>query len=117
MEQRDAADIHPASLLHRNPPGSMARAQDWGMIAMQPLVTGDRIFVRLLYSSNPLLVCLDKSTGKLLWTAENREREFLVSDPHLVQGQLVALGILIQQEQQGQLRWYQFDPQTGELLE
>ncbi|HZN33838.1 MAG TPA: PQQ-binding-like beta-propeller repeat protein, partial [Pirellulaceae bacterium] len=100
----------------QNPPGSMARAQDWAMIPMQPLITGDRIFVRLLYSSNPLLVCLEKSTGKLLWVAENRDREYLVSDPHLVQGQLVALGVQIQQEQQGQLRWCQFDPQTGEML-
>ena len=37
----------------QNPPGSMARAQDWAMIPMKPLVTGDRIFVRLLYSVEP----------------------------------------------------------------
>jgi len=63
------------------PSGVMQRAQEWGLIAMRPLVTRDRIFARLLCSPSPLLVCLDKSSGKLLWASENREHEFLVSDP------------------------------------
>jgi outer membrane protein assembly factor BamB len=100
----------------QTPPGQMQRAQEWAMIPMRPLVSGERIFVRLLYSPSPILACLEKSSGKLLWTAENREREFLVSDPLLVQGQLVALGIVVQPDQQGLLRYYTFDPQTGEML-
>src|SRR5262249_37678319 len=96
--------------------GPVQRAQDWALIAMRPLIVGERIFVRQLYSSNPVLICLEKSSGKLLWTAENRDREFIVSDPVFVQGQLVALGMALQPEQQGQLRWCVFDPQTGELL-
>lgn len=97
------------------PPGAMQRAQDWAMIAMQPLVTTDRIFVRLLYSPNPLLVCLEKSSGKILWVAEPIEREYIVSDPVIVQGQLVALSAALQSDQQAIVRWCVFDAQTGEL--
>src|SRR5439155_6604749 len=53
---------------------------------------------------------------KLLWTAGNGGRYFLVSDPLLVQGQLVALGIVVQPDQVGLLRYYSFDVQTGEML-
>lgn len=98
------------------PPGQIQRSQDWAMVAMQPLVTADKIFVRQLYSPNPLLVCLEKATGKLLWVTEPVEREYVVSDPVIVQGQLVALSASIQPDQQAILRWTTFDPATGELL-
>jgi outer membrane protein assembly factor BamB len=98
------------------PPGQPQRAQEFAMIPMRPLVAGERIFVRLLYSPNPQLVCIDRSSGKLLWTAESHDREFLVSDPVLIEGQLVALSIAIQPDQQGLLRHCTLDPQTGELL-
>jgi outer membrane protein assembly factor BamB len=100
----------------QTPTGSMQRSEEWGLIPMRPLVVGDRIFARLLYSPGPLLACLDKATGKLIWTAESRDREFLVSDPLLVQGQLVMLGIAVQPDLVGQLRFYSFDMQTGETL-
>jgi outer membrane protein assembly factor BamB len=99
----------------QQPPGAMQRSQDWALIQMQPLVTGNRIFVRLLYSANPLLVCLEKSSGKLLWTTEAPPREFFVSDPVIVQGQLGAVSVSIQLEQQGLLRWNTLDPETGEV--
>jgi outer membrane protein assembly factor BamB len=99
----------------QTPPGAMQRAQEWGLIAMRPLVVGERIYVRLLYSPSPLLVCLDKSSGKLIWVAESRENEFLVSDPVVVDGRLVALGVQIQPDQQGVLRHHQFDLRTGEI--
>jgi outer membrane protein assembly factor BamB len=97
------------------PPGAMQRSQDWAMIAMRPLITADRIFVRQLYSPNPQLVCLEKATGKLLWVAEPVEREYVVSDPLIVQGQLVALSAAVQADNQAILRWCAFDAQTGEL--
>ncbi|MEX2173461.1 MAG: PQQ-binding-like beta-propeller repeat protein, partial [Pirellulaceae bacterium] len=98
-----------------NPPGPMQRSQDWALIPMRPLVTGSRIFVRLLYSPNPLLVSLDKSSGKIVWIAEAPLGEFFVSDPVIVQGQLGAVTVSIEQQQQGVLRWNTFDPETGEL--
>jgi outer membrane protein assembly factor BamB len=98
------------------PPGPMQRAQEWGLIAMRPLIVGERIYVRLLYSPSSQLVCLDKSTGKLVWIGESRESEFLVSDPVVIDGQLVALSVLIQPDQQGALRWNVFDRRNGEIV-
>jgi outer membrane protein assembly factor BamB len=98
------------------PPGSMPRGQEWALTRMRPLIQGDRIFVRLLQSASPRLVCLEISSGKLLWVGESRERELVVSDPLLVQGQLVALGLALQPDQQGLLRLYTFDPKTGQTL-
>ena len=97
------------------PPGPMQRSQDWALIAMRPLVTADRLYVRMLYSANPLLVCLERSSGKLLWAVEAPPREFFVSDPVIVQGQLAAVSVSVQLEQQGVLRWNVLDPETGEL--
>jgi outer membrane protein assembly factor BamB len=98
------------------PAGRMQRAQDFALIPMRPLIHGDRIYVRLLYSPGPLLVCLEKSSGKLLWSTEHREREFLISDPLHVEGQLVALGITIEHDQQARLQFFVFDSRTGEVL-
>ena len=97
------------------PPGAMAKAQDWAMIAMKPLVTQSHVYARLLYGPSPLLVCLEKATGKIIWTGQQHDREFLVSDPILVQGQLAAMSISLLDQQEGQLKWNVFDAQTGEL--
>ncbi len=98
------------------PAGQMQRAQEWGLIPMRPLIVGERIYVRLLYSPSPLLVCLEKSSGKLLWVGESRENEFLVSDPMLVQGRLVGLSVLIHPDQHGLLRYNVFDRRSGEIV-
>jgi outer membrane protein assembly factor BamB len=100
----------------QSPSAPMQRAQEWTMIPMKPLIHGDRIFVRLLYSPNPLLTCFEKATGKLLWTAETKDREFLTSDAMVIDGQLVALAISLQPDQYGILLWRVFDQQTGETL-
>ncbi len=97
------------------PPGAMAKAQDWAMIAMKPIVTQSHVYARLLYGPSPLLVCLEKATGKIVWTGPQQDREFLISDPVLVQGQLAAMSISLLDQQEGQLRWNVFDALTGEL--
>jgi outer membrane protein assembly factor BamB len=99
----------------QTPPGQIQRSQDWALIAMRPLITGNRVFARMLYSANPLIVCLEKSSGKLLWSVEAPPREFFVSDPIIVQGQLGAVSVGLQLEQQGVLRWNLLDPETGEF--
>jgi len=58
---------------------TMQRAQDWPLIPMRPLVHGERLFARLLYSANPVLACFEKKTGELIWTTETSERESFVS--------------------------------------
>lgn len=99
----------------QNPPGSVSKAQDWALIAMRPLVLRDHILTRQLYGKSPQIVCLEKSSGKLLWSADRGEREFFVSDPVYIHGQIVALSVALQEQQEGQLRWNVLDPATGEL--
>lgn len=98
------------------PPGKMLRSQDWTMTAMRPLITGPRIIVRQLYEQGPMLVCLDKNSGQIVWTAKQTPEEFLVSDPLLIQDQLVGLTILKTDQRQHLLRLTQFAPDTGEVL-
>ena len=97
-------------------PGQTQRGQEWAMTRMRPLVQGERFFVRLLSAGQPRLVCLEKSSGQLLWIAESREREYVVSDPLWVQGHLVALSLAPQPDQQGMLRYAAFDLKTGQTL-
>jgi len=77
----------------QNPPGKMLRSQEWSLTPMEPLVAGDRIYARLLFDKGPMLVCLEKQTGKLIWSAEQRSNEFIISDPLVIQGQLCCLAL------------------------
>ena len=97
------------------PPGAMQKAQDFALIAMRPLVLRDQILARQLYGRHPQIACWNKSNGDLLWSAERGEREFFVSDPVYLHGQIVALSVALQENQEGQLRWNVLDPATGEL--
>jgi outer membrane protein assembly factor BamB len=98
------------------PPASPAqRSQEWACIAMRPLVTSRRIYSRMLYTSNPLLVSIEKQGGRTIWTSQLGDREFFVSDPIIVRGQLGLLSIALQESQEGLLRWNLVDAETGEL--
>lgn len=99
----------------QNPPGPVSKSQDWALIAMRPLILRDQILARQLYGKSPQVVCLEKSSGKLLWAADRGEREFFVSDPVYLHGQIVVLSVALQDQQEGQLRWNVLDPATGEL--
>ena len=97
------------------PPGPIQRSQDWSLIAMRPLVAGNRIYARQLYGNNPTLACWEKANGKLLWSVEAASGEFFVSDPVAVQGQLGLLSVQLLSGQLGLLRWNTVDPESGEL--
>jgi outer membrane protein assembly factor BamB len=97
------------------PPGPIQRSQDWSLIAMRPLVAGNRIYARQLYGNNPTLACWEKENGKLVWSAEAASGEFFVSDPVAVQGQLGLLSVQLLSGQLGLLRWNTVDPESGEL--
>lgn len=99
------------------PSGHVQRAPEWAGVQMRPLVFGNRIVVRLVHSSIPSLTCHEKTSGKLLWVGESREREPLVSDPLLVEGQLVAFSLSSRSEQNRVLRYCTFDVRTGELVD
>jgi|GEM_PF-1206076 len=97
------------------PQGQMQRSQQFALIPMRPLITSKHIYARLLFTENPLLVCIDKANGKLLWTGKLSDKEFFVSDPLVVRGQLGALSIQLQEGQEGLLRWNILDAENGEV--
>lgn len=96
--------------------GNALRSRDWTAIPMRPLVVGDRIYVRLLYGPGPTLACIEKQTGKVAWTAEQRHNEFLISDPLLVQDQLVGFTMVRGEQGQSSLRLTTFDLESGQPI-
>lgn len=100
----------------QTPAGEMRRGQDWALTPMRPLVTGNAIFARQLYGKSPALVCFEKSDGKILWQRDGTENEWWVSDPVLVQGQLLALSLSRDGNREAQLRLASLDPFSGEVL-
>ncbi len=99
------------------PTGTMRRAQEWALMPMRPLVTQERIVARLLYGTGPNLFCLDRDTGQIVWSTAFSAAESLISDPVLVQNQLVALTLLDTGQRESVLRLSAFSIQTGEILE
>jgi outer membrane protein assembly factor BamB len=98
------------------PPGDPLRSQDWGLIRMRPLVTPTRVFARLLYGRGPMLVCLDRGNGQVVWATEFPGNEYAASDPVLVQGQLLALTLAQQEQGDSMLRLTVFDDGSGVVL-
>lgn len=97
------------------PPGNMAKSQDWACIAMHPLLTKDKIFVRQLYGNGPQLACYSKGDGKLVWSTGDRKNEFMASDPVILEGELGILSIVFEERQEGTLCWNLIDAATGEI--
>lgn len=80
------------------------------------LVEADRIYLRLSGASGQRLVCLDKATGKLLWTTESRDREWIATEALVADNQLVALGVRKDGNQQCTVRLYIVDRRSGRFL-
>ena len=110
----------------QTPGGTPMRSQDWGLIRMRPLVTADRIITRLLYvqptsdkpktGQSPMLVCLDRSSGQLVWNVEFSDHEAPVSDPFWLQGRLGLLTLMRQETGENLLRWTVLDPANGAVV-
>lgn len=92
------------------------RSQDWGLIKMRPLVIGDSVLVRMLYDEGPILVSLDKNSGQAIWRAQTPGNLHVVSDPVIVQGQLVTLTVARNEQQQSLLGLAIVDRHSGRLL-
>lgn len=100
----------------QTPDGTPLRSQDWGLIRMRPLVTADRIITRLLYGQQPVLACLDRSNGQLVWTIEFGAHEAPASDPLWLQGRLGLLTVTRQETGETLLRWTILDPSSGGVV-
>ncbi|MBB73282.1 MAG: hypothetical protein CMJ75_02080 [Planctomycetaceae bacterium] len=89
------------------------RSRDWSLTRMRPCVAEQRLFVRLLYRPSPVLVCLDKSDGSLVWTRELPRDVWFVSDPLLKSRELWVLQTRPAGPHQLDLRLLVLDPRTG----
>jgi outer membrane protein assembly factor BamB len=63
-----------------------APTHSWGLVAMQPVVVGDRLFVRRLTKTGPELVCFNAMNGKIRWASNPNIS--LASDPLILQDRL-----------------------------
>lgn len=63
--------------------------QQWALVAMQPVVVGQRVFVRRLGDEGPELVCLDVSDGRVIWSC--RPGGHVACDPLVLNGRLLVL--------------------------
>jgi outer membrane protein assembly factor BamB/tetratricopeptide (TPR) repeat protein len=97
-------------------PGNKLRSRDWSLIPMRPLVTGKHVYIRLLYGSGPVLACFEKDSGRLVWSGEQRQNEYLVSDPLLIQDELLGLTLVKVDQGQSILRLTTFAKDSGEPL-
>jgi len=100
----------------QTPDGNPMRSQDWGLIRMRPLVTADRLITRLLYGERPVLACLDRNNGQLVWTVAFGGQESPVSDPLWLQGRLGLLTLARQETGESLLRWTVLDPTNGVMI-
>ncbi len=96
---------------------SLGRAHDLSSISMRPVIVGDRIFVRQHERRGAVLVSVDKPSGKLLWVADIRHNEDLISDPMWAKGRIVALAALRTDQDEIVLKLNHFSPEDGELLQ
>ncbi len=86
----------------------------WPFLSMQPLVVGDRVFVRRLTKRGPELACLGKDKGDVLWHV--RPNHHVASDPVFVQNRLLALVATMPQSGMLQIDLTTFHPETGAVV-
>jgi len=95
---------------------SQGPAHAWPLVPMRPKIIGDRLYVRLLgKNGTPDLFCLDAKTGKLRWSSHYPGE--VISDPFIVQEQLLALALDMSPEQPvATLLVAVFDPDNGTII-
>ncbi|MCA9068496.1 MAG: PQQ-binding-like beta-propeller repeat protein, partial [Planctomycetaceae bacterium] len=94
--------------------GDQGTVSQWTFLPMQPLVVGDRVFVRRLTKRGPELACLSKETGDVLWNV--RPEHHVASDPVFVQNRLLAFVVTIPQSGMLQIELTSFHPESGDVL-
>jgi outer membrane protein assembly factor BamB len=99
------------------PPGLKAlRSRDWTNVAMRPVSLGNALFVRMLYGDGPILVSVDKATGRLLWAGSDWKGQWVVSDPIPRHDRLLALTLQRLDLNESILRLTAIDPESGDIL-
>lgn len=92
--------------------GEQGDAYAQAFTSMQPLLCGDRLFVRHLKRSGAHLACLDAASGDVVW---NRLLSLgALSDPFEWNGELCAFLISKRDDEQFSVDFAKIDPKTGE---
>lgn len=97
----------------QQPPGQIQFAQESPFIASRPLLSADRIWVRLFYGSGATLACVDRTNGQFVWTTTPSPNEALISDPFLLGHELSCFKLVRTEQQEGIVRLVSFDTRTG----
>ncbi|MEX2185723.1 MAG: PQQ-binding-like beta-propeller repeat protein [Pirellulales bacterium] len=98
----------------RGPP---ADANSWPLCCASPLAVGDRVFLRWQAKNGPVLVCLDKADGRIVWQSHLGDDHLVVGDPFYAQDELFALVVRPDALQQyWQLSLVDFDTASGQPI-
>ncbi len=104
------------------------QSYDYGLIAMRPLVVGNKIYVRRLLQGPPLpnnvvtsvptLACLNADNGNVEWMTTNhlKGRIHYLSDPVMMQNQLFVLGYKKADDGEMVLTLFCHNPRDGSLI-
>lgn len=87
--QQAAFELATGKLLWAQRRTPEPKDQQWPLMPMQPVLAGNRLFVRRLGDDGPEIICLDAGDGRLLWTA--KPGGHAASDPLWLGGDLVIL--------------------------
>ncbi len=92
-----------------------APTHSWGLVSMQPVVVGDRLFVRRLAKTGPELVCFNAANSKIRWTSHLSVN--IASDPLILQDRMYVFTIATPAEDGLlSLDLSLINPLTGEIL-
>ncbi len=88
-----------------------SRYQQWPGETMQPVLAGDRVFVRQLSDEGPELVAMEAATGRIAWSS--RPDGHVATDPFFLGPHLAALTVSYGPGEKLILALVHFDHDTG----
>lgn len=92
------------------------KSQSYAFTATRPLVSGDRIIARQFFGDGPMLVCLNRETGKMVWQKNASKTEHFLSDPVIIQGNLVVVAGTVLTGNGIQIEWISLNTENGEII-
>ena len=95
--------------------GQRGGSRDWPLLPMRPIVSGDLVVTRMISRQGPRLECLGLSDGAPKWVFATRDHA--VSNPLLVEGDVVLLNLRRHEELGHELLFTRLARSTGEVLD
>ncbi len=91
-------------------------AHAFPFIAMQPVVAGERIYLRSVAKAGVELACLRTSDGQPVWLNQAGDKANYVSDPIVIGDSVWCLVSRPEEQEQIQLEWTQLSAATGATI-